>query len=499
MASKHTSTLVLASLFVLPGLLFAKPPLKPISLADQLSSLNSTLQKAEHCVPTVSKGRYDFCSGFFLTAEEATKLWQKDIGLCKSAILAAGYKVTSDNSEGSVAASAWSEFINSTQAALTFHDEKTVGFKEMSIVNCMHEFIHVLQATRAKDSVLAPASREAQAREIETQLQAPLAQVEKLEKAGRRKQAQAEADRVQPVITKLKELHDLSQSFDEVEAHFFIYNECKTRACTADDKVTALVNLYNRKEFLSGGLKSEVVEKVQAMIAERRQVAIANAQRTWKKSDDKALRTLVQRWFALEDSALIDAVKAEGFAVKRLKASKAPPFVMGAALSEKATKSLAEASAGELAVLDNSKLVVGEALGKFVCKQNGVDGDVIVVTQYASKGTLIHEALHGLQKKANSGYCDAVFKQTDVAAEFKRGAIPREEHDAKILYYQAINALAEREVYAMMLNFKAEQSEIENLNNAEFFRHYGEWLGAAPGGAGAAGAGAAGAGAGAGG
>lgn len=73
---------------------------------------------------------------------------------------------------------------------------------------------------------------------------------------------------------------------------------------------------------------------------------------------------------------------------------------------------------------------------------------------HSTRGTLIHELLHYYQSQRNSDYCVAVFGQSDVANNLASGKIDRATHDRTLLYYQAINAIAEQEVYSTLVRLE---------------------------------------------
>lgn len=95
---------------------------------------------------------------------------------------------------------------------------------------------------------------------------------------------------------------------------------------------------------------------------------------------------------------------------------------------------------------------------------------------HSTRGTLIHELLHYYQSQRNSDYCVAVFGQSDVANNLASGKIDRATHDRTLLYYQAINAIAEQEVYSTLVRLEKSFGKMESLNNRLMEKQYSDWL-----------------------
>lgn len=253
----------------LPGEAYGKPKASKTEKTP-LQTMAEILKKAEYCLPLLHREEYTFCSGFTVSREEVTKLWQKTPHLCEKDIKKMGYKKTVDNVEGWVGAAEWVDFRDSVLPSMTFHPKKVVAFKKSDTVTCLHEWIHVKQGTIAKEPLLSLKHRRSEIKKADAYIDAKIRGVEKLEMAGKHKEALDAANDIQTVVNELNKVKDLALSLDEIEANFFIYQECKHRACTAEEKEAVLLNLYRRKEHLPELFRKEIVEKAEKLPPERR-------------------------------------------------------------------------------------------------------------------------------------------------------------------------------------------------------------------------------------
>jgi hypothetical protein len=235
-----------------------------------MDAMAEILQKSEFCLPLMEKDAYTFCSGFTVEDSEVAKLWQKSPQLCEKEIRKMGYKITTDNSEGWVGAAEWVDFRDSVLPSYTFHEKKVVAFKKSDIAVCLHEWIHVKQGTIAKDPSLSLKHRKAEIKQADAIIDSEIRGVENLEIAGKHKEALEAANAIQGIVNRLNKVKDLALSFDEIEAHYFLYQECKHRACTTEQKETALLALYQRKAHLPELFRKEIIEKAEKLPPERR-------------------------------------------------------------------------------------------------------------------------------------------------------------------------------------------------------------------------------------
>lgn len=472
--AKKTYHLVMNSIAIIFLVLFSS-----IVFASEIDSLTiqakKIIKQAEQCLPKSDSSKTSFCTGFSLSKSEVETLVKGGEPACKKEIQSAGYLVITDNSAKKISGDLWNEFINSTQKAQTFHDEKIVAFKkETGFVDCFHELIHVFQQTKGKGE-LSPAHRYQVTDKIQLELDKKILEVEAFEKQGKIDRAKSVASSLSSIIEDAKKLNTLIDGLDEVEAHIYIYQNCDLLKCSEEDKETTVANLYQRSNLLPKATKEQIRKDAQQIIGDKKKVANAKAKAEWKpiaeKEQEKLASLLRKSW-----SDLLREIKGQGLKILAVDEKAVGKLPLENKIPEEIFKSLEKPQKEELSVIQDSKILRGEALGKFLCKYGTVKRPSLVLTKQATLGSAVHEFVHYKQSLVNPTYCDSVYGQKAVDNEFKLGKMSRAEHDQKLLTMQATNALAEQEVYSLLLKNRDALGEVENLNNEMMLKAYEEIL-----------------------
>jgi hypothetical protein len=451
---------------------------KVASLKSLDSIIVKTLKAADQCIPHWKADNFVFCTGFSVSKSEIDKTFlvgsPGETDECLRAIKKAGYTAIFDNSAGEIPKTEWQDFQNSTEEALSFHQYHVVAFKKPhERLTCAHELIHVWQHSKAKDPLLAPVNRAKVAKSADVVLSHELADVEKLEKSGKVEEALRRAKFAEDFINHLKSFNDLTNNLDEIEAHDFVFQNCAHLKCSDDDLETAVANLAARSSLLPPALQVEVDNQIHNVVLIKRKHAIEQAKKSWKPLPDTA-KSEAGVLFKLDWPALLKKIEEKGVRVVGLTGAAKPPLELGEKIPTTVFSSLARPNEAETALVKDSKMLKGDAAGKFVCAGKGA----VVLTEYASKETLVHEFLHFDQSQINPDYCPSVYGQEKIEADFHAGQMDRKTHDEKLLFAQAINALAEQDVYSALLVNLEGAARLEKLNDQLMMKHYETWLSA---------------------
>jgi len=121
------------------------------------------------------------------------------------------------------------------------------------------------------------------------------------------------------------------------------------------------------------------------------------------------------------------------------------------------------------AEIKNSMIFKGQALGKFYCF---TDQKALLLTRQSSLGVLIHEYLHSLQSINNFAYCEALTNQQATEKKFLSGQLSKEVYENQMFKYQTMNAMAEIEVYRILIENPSVFSSEENINNQVVLKEY---------------------------
>jgi hypothetical protein len=435
--------------------------------------LQRTIEQARTCLPRQNPSGVQFCTGLRMTSQELTDFFRLDQDSCISRIQKEGFRTIRKNP---VPSPEWLDFQASTKKALTLQDLRLVFFKpEANRIDCLHELLHILQWNSSSTESLAPKIRKNKIAQITAHLEAAITQVEKLEKAGKTSEAQHEADRLQPLLQALSNFGQLTDTLDEIEVHYLLYRNCQVLHCSEEDEEIALANLDRRRNFLPAELAKEVDAEVKKRTQAKFQPQIKRAVREWKPLSpgerSKASQLLSMDWKNLLHSLRKQKLRILGLDSSKDKAL--PSLFPKTAIPAKIFTQLEKPSSEDLSKFRKSKITEGGALGKFLCT---LKDPTIILTPMATIGTAVHEYLHSLQSSKNSNYCAAISRQPEIAEHFSRGELKRADYENTVLYYQALNALAEKEVYDFLTSFSQQLEPLEVRNNEEMAKHYQEIL-----------------------
>ena len=128
------------------------------------SVVDKTIKAAEKCTPKIDAKGIKFCTGFKLSAKDIGEVAKGGIDACRARIQQADYKIIAVNAGEKFSKPEWDAFASGSKESLTLNEERTVAFKpQADLVDCAHEWIHVLQWTRGNDKLLSPRLRAAHA------------------------------------------------------------------------------------------------------------------------------------------------------------------------------------------------------------------------------------------------------------------------------------------------------------------------------------------------
>jgi hypothetical protein len=192
--------------------------------------------------------------------------------------------------------------------------------------------------------------------------------------------------------------------------------------------------------------------------------ALQQAQAAWRPltiEEQQGIDPLL----TLDFSSLLQELKKRGLAMVAM-GTALSPLPGGESIAPKLFKEI-KATTHRQRLL-SPKMKSGEAMGKFICREN-----LLLINARTTRGTLIHEWLHSRQNKNNGDYCPAISDQEKIERQFKKKTISRQQYEEIILRYQAINAVAEEEVYRIMAG--KHFSAWEDKNNLLLLQKYSRW------------------------
>ncbi len=222
------------------------------SLGKMQTEMKDLISQAKNCLPHTTKNGVEFCTGILIPSSELEKMLALDVKSCQKQIESKGYQSSWSWPKALLTKAEYDSFFNSTKRAETFHEKKTVLFKEgvSNRIDCIHELMHVTQWTQKTKSKLAPPNRRKTSDTYTGLLENGAGAIEGVEKSGNQADAQKMADRLTEKLNTLKEWEQLTDWLDEKEVHYFIYENCGTLTCQLSDKDAALANLWKRREYL---------------------------------------------------------------------------------------------------------------------------------------------------------------------------------------------------------------------------------------------------------
>jgi hypothetical protein len=352
------------------------------------------------------------------------------------------------------------DFYNSTNRALLDHINRKVLFKKKiyNLVDCYHEYIHLLQAHYGNELGLN------RRRKLSERFKVLLAkQADKVayhEKKQEEKQALKLANQVQNGINELQKFNSLAKNLDEIEAYHLVLRRCNDLKCSRNDREIALANLLKNKAHLNAEYVKWLEKSAKEVILSKKKELFQSVNKKWKKSN---LKKVIKELIQLSPYKLIQKIKQSRIGLYRIASSS--NFNMKLFEKDMLSKDIYNkipVVEDELRDLIGVKILLGKAMGKFVCSE---DKKFIIGNRLLSKATLIHEYLHFIQSKTNPSYCGGDIKQKQLYSQFSQGRIDKKTYEKEVLKIQIQDQLAEYEVYSELVKYENEFSDIVNLNN----------------------------------
>lgn len=436
-----------------------KPFEKHLSqLEKQKVEMQKTIDRAVSCTPE----KRSLCTGVAYSEQAWEKTKNLSFDNCVVEIQKNGYQVLTERKD----IERFQDFVGSTKIAQALHDLNIVLFKKeyATRVDCIHELTHIHQQSQSLKSEMAPNVRANNLKAFVAKLNLAVDAIEALEKDKKIPEAKANADKLAPYISFIREWEKMHQWLDEKDVHLFIFKNCDELKCSVTDRDIALSNLYLLKNYLPQKDREFVQKEILASISSKQLDMMKIVKKSWKKLkvSQESLSSLLRKSWA----QLIGFMKNE-----KIKAYKVPskPFkeLEKFAIPESEFSKLE--LAGEKILQGNSKILQGEAFAKILPGENE---NSMILTAISTKSSLVHEYLHHLQMQNNPDYRKALKSSVSLRSEFDTGKISREVYEREALKANALIWLAEFEVYEKMLEFKPLISHLENVNNEELFLKY---------------------------
>lgn len=420
------------------------------------NKIQEDIDKGTQCVPSLHNEMVSFCTGETLSMKEIKSIVTKTDRYCEMNIEKKGYRVFTEAMHDKVDKEIWDSFYYSTKWAETIHDKKMVFFKNIAgRIDCLHEFIHVLQWTSHNAKNLAPLKRIYLQKKFESAL---IKEADNLKSQTDRQKLQEKQTYLQEKINLLKAFAQISSWLDEKDVYYLFFKICSHDVkCSANDLDTVIANLFKLKEHFPWRVANEISHV--GLESLRKKEVEAISRHRFANLDEKD-QLEIDNLFKKSIPEIIGYIKNKNIFIYQFLVndknlpSNAIPLELIQALPIPDKEILKK-------LLSYSKINSGYVLGKFLCtdKEN-----FIILTNKSTKEVLIHEYMHYLQSQKNAEVCQALTKQNELNENFKKGLIKREEFEERILSSKVTLWKMEEEVYHSLLKRKAETSN-EELNN----------------------------------
>lgn len=362
------------------------------------------------------------------------------------------------------------EYFTSTKKALVDYEEKKVYFKwGTGLVDCVHEYVHIMQFK--SDNEIALSNRRIINKKMQELLNEEVKKVEELERAKKEKELNQLSQQIQKYINKVKKFNLHTDGLDEIEAYLFILRNCNNLKCSKTDEQIALNNLYKRQQYLNDNLKKLVQTQVIKILNRKRKIAFEKASKTMNKDFD--FNEVFEKFYKMPIWEIIRKITKSTNVLKIYRIQSDSNFNFSfldkESIPMKVYKNL-QVVPSKLSPLIGKKILVGSAYGKHFCTENRKSH--IVLNKLASKLTLIHEYFHFLQAASIPSYCHFERLQKEIKDKFDRGIVDIETYEEKVLFYQAINDIAEFKVYKFLATKTNQLQKFEKLNTLENLKRY---------------------------
>lgn len=426
------------------------------TLEEKMSKLRKYDLKIKSCLKSLKLNGDQYCS----FSENFTL--PKSLGACKERIEKLGFKYL----EVKESRAQNLEFYFSTKKALVDYDKKLVYLKESTqLSDCVHELIHLYQYQ--SEVSIALSQRRNLNKEIRALLNKEVDELAKLEEAGKVEEVLAQSKVIQEKINKVEAFNEHVDGLDEIEAYLYVYRNCKKLECTKIDQQIALSNLFRRSQYLDIKEQKIIQTQVNEILAKKRSQAFKRARKDWQMpSQIKQIRDLYQ----LDFKKLLSIIAKSGVNIYRIPSESNFNFnfLMEESIPIELYKQVKVIDPNKMGIIGD-KVLKGIAYGKYVCTEKA---KFIIINKLASKATIVHEYLHAQHAKAMPVYCGGDQRQLELKEKFEKGQMDLDEYERQILYIQALNDLAEYDVYSQMNKIIDLFKKYERLNISENFKRY---------------------------
>ncbi|MDC1175049.1 hypothetical protein OAT67_06625 [Bacteriovoracaceae bacterium] len=219
---------------------------------DQLSVVYELYKKAGQCRVLKEKSSYQLCSGLILNEQLINEYKKWDLKQCFSEISKLGFKVE----KAKLGHPLSEEILKTSKRALVYYKEKTVYYlPSINKSDCFHELIHVLQRDNKSSNYLNYNKRKIFTNALLVLIEKKVKDVEKLEKAKKKKTAAELGIELQKWIKLLKKTNERFHLLDEIEIYQLYYFYAKDLGLSTSQREMALTNLIQYQKALPWELK----------------------------------------------------------------------------------------------------------------------------------------------------------------------------------------------------------------------------------------------------
>ncbi|MGE3611490.1 MAG: hypothetical protein AB7I27_17995 [Bacteriovoracaceae bacterium] len=289
--------------------------------------------------------------------------------------------------------------------------------------------------------------------------------IEDLEKSKKISEAEQNAKLLRPFISFAQDWQEMESWYSKKSINLYLLKNCESFKCTEEDKESILISLFSVKGYLTKDDQKNIEREIVKLQAQKELRIASGLKPKWKKILNP--KVLITQLFNLSWEQLFNLLNKDKIKVYKIKSSYTIKELESYLIPKEKFEKIADLKDG--LVPGDSKILNDSALAKFVTspKQNS-----IIVTSLTTKMSLIHEYLHSLQVNSNPDYKQALIQTAFLKEDFNEGRLSKKEFEAAALKANVLIAIAELEIYKLLLNSSANVSQIENLNNKELFEKY---------------------------
>lgn len=259
--------------------------------------IQETLRAASQCIFDTSRLPLRYCTGAIFSENELSQLKEFTFDSCKQAIQKYQFRILTRFDQSLLSKESWDLFEKSSKRAETLHSEKLVLFRDTStIVDCVHEYLHLRQRRPEASNLLSPETRNALLRKAQADLESLATDIAKHEARGDLSYGKRLEPELAIFLGRLERLSGLQETIDEVEPHGTIEYGCRNGwKCTEDDIEVALAHLIRLREYLPKRDMERVFEEVESRLKAKRARIVTEVVTNWKCPVAKASGSSLDR------------------------------------------------------------------------------------------------------------------------------------------------------------------------------------------------------------